>query len=72
VAAAIETQRRIANRERLHLRARLPDLKGAKDLVARLGDSVVFYKIGSSSRRRGITSSCSIGCSRKTRRSSPT
>jgi orotidine-5'-phosphate decarboxylase len=46
VAAAIETPRRIANRERLIFALDVPDLKGAKDLVARLGDSVVFYKIG--------------------------
>jgi len=46
VAAAIETPRRIANRERLIFALDVPDLKGAKDLVARLGDSVAFYKIG--------------------------
>ena len=46
MAAAIETPRRIANRERLIFALDVPDLKGAKDLVARLGDSVVFYKIG--------------------------
>jgi len=46
VAAAIETPRRIANRERLIFALDVPDLKGAKALVARLGDSVVFYKIG--------------------------
>jgi len=46
VAAAIETPRRIANRERLIFALDVPDLQGAKDLVARLGDSVVFYKIG--------------------------
>ena len=46
MAVAIETPRRIANRERLIFALDVPDLKGAKDLVARLGDSVVFYKIG--------------------------
>ena len=46
MAAAIETPRRIANRERLIFALDVPDLQGAKDLVARLGDSVVFYKIG--------------------------
>ena len=46
MAAAIETPRRIANRERLIFALDVPDLKGAKDLVARLGDSVTFYKIG--------------------------
>jgi orotidine-5'-phosphate decarboxylase len=46
VAAAIETPRRIPNRERLIFALDVPDLKGAKDLVARLGDSVAFYKIG--------------------------
>jgi len=46
VAAAIETPRRILNRERLIFALDVPDLKGAKDLVARLGDSVAFYKIG--------------------------
>ena len=46
MAAAIETPRRIANRERLIFALDVPDLKGAKDLVARLGDSVAFYKIG--------------------------
>jgi orotidine-5'-phosphate decarboxylase len=38
--------RRIANRERLIFALDVPDLAGAKELVARLGDSVVFYKIG--------------------------
>ena len=40
------TSRRIPNRERLIFALDVPDLKGAKELVARLGDSVVFYKIG--------------------------
>jgi orotidine-5'-phosphate decarboxylase len=38
--------RRIANRERLIFALDVPDLAGAKELVAKLGDSVVFYKIG--------------------------
>jgi orotidine-5'-phosphate decarboxylase len=38
--------RRIANRERLIFALDVPDLAGAKELVARLGDSVAFYKIG--------------------------
>jgi orotidine-5'-phosphate decarboxylase len=38
--------RRIANRERLIFALDVPDLAGAKKLVERLGDSVVFYKIG--------------------------
>jgi orotidine-5'-phosphate decarboxylase len=47
VAAAVtETPRRIANRERLIFALDVPDLAGAKDLVSKLGDSVVFYKIG--------------------------
>ena len=41
-----EPARRIANRERLIFALDVPDLKGAKELVTRLGDSVVFYKIG--------------------------
>lgn len=41
-----ETPRRIANRERLIFALDVPDLAGAKKLVERLGDSVVFYKIG--------------------------
>jgi orotidine-5'-phosphate decarboxylase len=45
-AASNENQRRIANRERLIFALDVPDLKGAKELVERLGDSVVFYKIG--------------------------
>ncbi len=46
VTAAPATSRRIANRERLIFALDVPDLGGAKDLVSRLGDSVVFYKIG--------------------------
>jgi orotidine-5'-phosphate decarboxylase len=47
VAAALtDTSRRIANRERLIFALDVPDLSGAKKLVERLGDSVVFYKIG--------------------------
>jgi orotidine-5'-phosphate decarboxylase len=47
VAAAIpQPARRIANRERLIFALDVPDLAGAKRLVATLGDSVVFYKIG--------------------------
>jgi orotidine-5'-phosphate decarboxylase len=47
VAAAItEPSRRIANRERLIFALDVPELKGAKELVTRLGDSVAFYKIG--------------------------
>ena len=45
-AAIDQTSRRIPNRERLIFALDVPDLDGAKDLVARLGDSVVFYKIG--------------------------
>ncbi len=45
-AAVTETARRIANRERLIFALDVPDLAGAKDLVSKLGDSVVFYKIG--------------------------
>ena len=45
-AAVTETPRRIANRERLIFALDVPDLAGAKDLVSKLGDSVVFYKIG--------------------------
>jgi orotidine-5'-phosphate decarboxylase len=41
-----EKSRRIANRERLIFALDVPDLKGAQELVTRLGDSVVFYKIG--------------------------
>jgi orotidine-5'-phosphate decarboxylase len=36
----------IASRERLIFALDVPDLAGAKKLVAKLGDSVVFYKIG--------------------------
>jgi orotidine-5'-phosphate decarboxylase len=47
VATAItEPARRIASRERLIFALDVPDLKAAKDLVTRLDDSVVFYKIG--------------------------
>jgi orotidine-5'-phosphate decarboxylase len=45
-AAFTEPARRIANRERLIFALDVPDLKGAKELVGRLADSVVFYKIG--------------------------
>lgn len=45
-AALTDTARRIANRERLIFALDVPDLAGAKKLVGRLGDSVVFYKIG--------------------------
>jgi orotidine-5'-phosphate decarboxylase len=45
-AATNESPRRIANRERLIFALDVPDLKGAKQLVERLGDSVSFYKIG--------------------------
>jgi orotidine-5'-phosphate decarboxylase len=41
-----ETARRIANRDRLIFALDVPELKGAQELVERLGDSVVFYKIG--------------------------
>lgn len=41
-----ETSNRVANRERLIFALDVPDLKGAQELVARLDDSVVFYKIG--------------------------
>ena len=40
------TARRIANRERLIVALDVPDLAGAKQLVTKLADSVVFYKIG--------------------------
>jgi orotidine-5'-phosphate decarboxylase len=47
VATAItEPSHRIATRERLIFALDVPDLEGAKALVTRLGDSVVFYKIG--------------------------
>jgi orotidine-5'-phosphate decarboxylase len=45
-AAFVPPSRRIANRERLIFALDVPDLAGAKELVATLGDSVVFYKIG--------------------------
>jgi orotidine-5'-phosphate decarboxylase len=45
-AANTVLPRRIANRERLIFALDVPDLNGAKELVTRLGDSVVFYKIG--------------------------
>src|SRR5262245_28894810 len=45
-AALTETARRIATRDRLIFALDVPDLKGAQDLVTRLGDSVSFYKIG--------------------------
>jgi orotidine-5'-phosphate decarboxylase len=41
-----EPARRIANRERLIFALDVPDLNGAQALVARLADSVSFYKIG--------------------------
>jgi orotidine-5'-phosphate decarboxylase len=44
--AFTEPARRIANRNRLIFALDVPDLKGAKELVTRLGDSVAFYKIG--------------------------
>jgi orotidine-5'-phosphate decarboxylase len=44
--ASTEPSRRIANRERLIFALDVPDLGRAKELVARLADSVVFYKIG--------------------------
>ncbi len=44
--AITEPARRIANRDRLIFALDVPDLKGAKELVTRLGDSVAFYKIG--------------------------
>jgi len=45
-ASHAESSRRIATRERLIFALDVPDLKGAKELVTRLADSVVFYKIG--------------------------
>lgn len=45
-AALTEPARRIATRDRLIFALDVPDLKGAQDLVTRLGDSVAFYKIG--------------------------
>jgi orotidine-5'-phosphate decarboxylase len=44
--AMTEPAHRIATRERLIFALDVPDLKGAKELVTRLDDSVVFYKIG--------------------------
>jgi orotidine-5'-phosphate decarboxylase len=44
--APIESSHRIASRERLIFALDVPDLKGAKELVTRLADSVSFYKIG--------------------------
>ena len=44
--AAINPAREIAVRERLIFALDVPDLVGAKKLVARLADTVVFYKIG--------------------------
>jgi len=44
--AITEPARRIATRERLIFALDVPDLKGARELVTRLGDSVLFYKIG--------------------------
>jgi orotidine-5'-phosphate decarboxylase len=47
VAAAITpSAHRIANRERLIFALDVPDLDGARELVTKLADSVVFYKIG--------------------------
>lgn len=47
MAAAITSPaRRIANRERLIFALDVPDLEGARELVTKLADSVVFYKIG--------------------------
>ena len=45
-AALTSSSRRIATRERLIFALDVPDLKGAKELVTRLADSVAFYKIG--------------------------
>lgn len=45
-AASNPAARSIPSRERLIFALDVPDLAGAKQLVARLGDSVVFYKIG--------------------------
>jgi orotidine-5'-phosphate decarboxylase len=44
--AITEPDRRIPTRERLIFALDVPDLKAAKELVTRLGDSVLFYKIG--------------------------
>jgi orotidine-5'-phosphate decarboxylase len=46
MATAITEHARIPIRERLIFALDVPDLKAAKDLVTRLGDSVLFYKIG--------------------------
>ncbi len=45
-AAAAKPSREIAARERLIFALDVPDLAGAKKLVARLADTVQFYKIG--------------------------
>ena len=45
-ASPTESSRRIATRERLIFALDVPDLKGAKELVTTLADSVAFYKIG--------------------------
>ena len=45
-AAVSSSARRIANRERLIFALDVPDLEGARRLVERLGDAVVFYKMG--------------------------
>lgn len=45
-AAITRAASRIANRERLIFALDVPDLAGAKALVTRLADSVVFYKLG--------------------------
>jgi len=45
-AEAIKPSREIATRERLIFALDVPDLAGAKKLVARLADTVQFYKIG--------------------------
>jgi len=45
-AQPTKSPRRIDNRERLIFALDVPDLDGAKKLVTRLADAVVFYKIG--------------------------
>ena len=45
-AAVVKPARQIAARERLIFALDVPDLVGAKKLVMRLSDTVVFYKIG--------------------------
>ncbi len=45
-AAVVKPARQIAARERLIFALDVPDLVGAKKLVTRLSDTVVFYKIG--------------------------